>query len=107
MRIATEVAKNQSGAAEWPFGVDDPFAAIQRIKQLLKGTGIFERSNAAGKRQLSRLIHGFESRQELAAEQLAQHFHRQEILTLTGDPTLAIELQTAAGDDTVQMRVET
>src|SRR5438552_17818066 len=53
MRIATEVAKNQSRATEWPLGVHDPFAAIQRIKQLLKGTRIVERSNAAGKRQLS------------------------------------------------------
>src|SRR5476651_551624 len=107
MRIATEIAKNQSGAAEGPFGVHDPFTTIQRIQQLLKGTGIVQRSSAAGKRQLSRLIHGFQSCQELAAKQLAQHFYGQEILALAGDPTLAVERQTAAGDDAVQMRVET
>src|SRR6476646_2499091 len=39
MRIATEVAKNQSGAAEWPLGVHYPFTAIESIKQLLKSTG--------------------------------------------------------------------
>lgn len=106
MRIATQIAKDLGGAAKGPLGVDDPLAAIQRIQQLLKCMGIVEVRDAASERQLPHLIHRLQGCQELAAEQLAQHFHGQEILASAGDPTLAVERQTAAGDDTVQMRMK-
>src|SRR5262249_21488130 len=98
MGIATQITKNLSGTAEGPFGVDDPFAAIQPIQELLKSPRIVEVSDATGEGQLPRLMHRC---QELAAEQFAQHVHGQEIAASASDPTPAVERQAAAGDDTV------
>jgi hypothetical protein len=86
MRVAAQITKDVLGATEGRLGVHNPVAAIATIEQLLKGSGIGKRLDAALQTEPVALIGLLKTGEELAPKQLAQNPDREEEVRLAGDP---------------------
>src|SRR5262249_17855931 len=75
--VAGQGPKHLRGAAERPLAVDHPVAGVQRLPPGGADAGLSEPVQSAGQEQLSLVEGGVQASEELAAEDTAQHPHRQ------------------------------
>ena len=99
MGVAGEICEHLIGAGEGRLAVHDPALGRGALEQVLRVVIASQGNRAARDRVL-------ELGQELAAEDLGEDAHGQEEVRAGGDPARVAGIQTAAGDDAVQMRVE-
>ena len=104
--VAGQVLEGLFGPAEGRFGVDAPVMtpglseqAVERLRVLV------EFSKAAVKAEATGLIGGPGQREELAAEDAAEHPDGQEEAAAAGDPAAAVERESAGGHEAVHVRV--
>ena len=106
MGVAPEVAEDLLGSAEGRLGVDDPARAIELVLHAGESRRIGERRGGAVEAERAALVESSQSREELSAKECAEHANGEEEIGTRGDPSRAVERETAAGDDAVHVRVE-
>ena len=106
MGVAAEVLQDMSRSAEGWFGVDHPWGGLEGLEETGKGSGIAAAFPCTEPLEFPLGKRLAESRQHAFAETAGERFDGQEKLAFGGEPALVIGGQAAAGDDTVQMRVE-
>ena len=104
MRVAGQIMENMFGSSEWPFGVDDPVIA-QRPEKGMESFLFCQRFQIAREMKLSEAERAFETGDELAPKDTAQHFHRQKEWVTGVNPALMVERETTGWDDAVYMRM--
>ena len=105
MRVAGEIGQYALGAAERRLGVDDEGALPQRAHALGESGGLGERGQIAEETEFAATESGFQAVEEQTAEGLRQGADGEQEVGFAGDPSLAVEGDAAAGDETMDMRV--
>ena len=106
MSVAADVVEHLLGSAEGGLGVDDPFARLEGGEVEAELVGIAQFLKRAEELELAGVKGVLEILEKQAAEQIGQHFDRQEEARSAGDPSLAVPRGSAAGNDAVQMGME-
>ena len=104
MRVAGEIGQHALGSAERRLGVDDEGALPQRAHALGEGGGLGERDQFAEEAEFAATESGFQAVEEQPAEGLRQSADGEQEVGFAGDPSLAVEGDAAAGDETMDMR---
>ena len=102
MGVAAEVAEDVLGAAERPLGEDDPAHLGEGGGQSVEGLGVFE-VRVAGESALSAQV--AEGVEHLGSKDVRHHGKREQVGSAMAPP-VAIESQTARGDEHVDVRVQ-
>ncbi len=105
MRVADDIGQYALGAAEGRLGVDDERAVPQRAHTLGERGGLGERSQVAEESEFAAAESGFQAVEEQTAEGLRQDPDGEQEVGFANDPSLAVEGDAAAGDETMDMRV--
>ena len=105
MRVAGEIGQHALGSAEGRLGVDDEGALPQRSHALGEGAGVGERGEFAEEAELAAAKDCRQPVQEEPAECLRQSADGEQEVGFASDPSLAVEGDAAAGDETMDMRV--
>ena len=103
--VARQVIEDGIGACKRRFGMNDPFPASTVVEKRCKRVGFgqcFDRTMESQLALLEGVVQGLE---EAAAKETGQDPDGQEEAVLAGYPALVVRGQSAAGDDTVQMRM--
>ncbi len=93
------------GSAEGRLGIDDPVLLEQGAQEGGEALFVVERKALAVERELVVAKSASQSSDELAAEDTAEHLDGQQEGRARRYPVCLIRRQTAAGHDTVDMRV--
>src|SRR5260370_28053836 len=105
MGVTREIVQHMLGSAEGRLGIDDPVLLEQGAQEGGEGLFVVERRALAAERELAVAKSASQSSDELAAEDTAEHLDGQEEVRARRYPVALIRRQTAAGHDTVDMRV--
>jgi hypothetical protein len=105
MGIAREVSQHGFGSRKRPLGIDDPLELAHRLEPIGEGLGVGQHRVLTEERQFAGLMGVAELLKKETPEQPRAHPHGQEEAGSTGDSTLAIEREAAAGHDTVHVWV--
>ena len=105
MGVAGELGQHALGSAERRLGVDDEGALAQRAHALGEGAGVGERGEFAEEAELAAAKDCRQPVQEEPAECLRQNADGEQEVGFAGDPSLAVEGDAAAGDETMDMRI--
>jgi len=103
MGIARQVGQYRLRPGERPLGIDHPTFAASLLHQLLKGVALRQRLQLAVKLQFSFGVKLAQTVAELPAIDFRQGFDRKKPVGRSSLPAWAIEPQTAAGDDAMQV----
>lgn len=106
MGIAGEIAEDMMGTAEGWFGVDNPLVTEQGAQEGVESFMVLQRTKRAGEDELLLLESEFESVDELAAKDTAEHFHGEEEGIAGMDPAVVVGGKTSGRNQTVQVRME-
>src|SRR4029077_2427085 len=106
MGVAAQVAEHLGGSAEGRLGIDDPLLVLQLLHQSRKQFLVLEGGCGTAAVQRSVAVEALQSAQELVAKDAAKHRNGQQEARMRMDPALVIWGESAAGDDTVDMRME-
>jgi hypothetical protein len=105
VRVAGEIGQNVLGAVEGGLGVDDPLGAAGFVEKTLERGGTPAGSEATVELQPTCSERVFEPCYELAAEEAAEHAHREEEARSAGLPSASIVGQASCWDHTVHVRM--
>ena len=103
--VARQIGQHSLGPGERSLGVDVPLGVVERLEPRFERTPVGELGVRAEELQVAGLVRGLQHRQHLAAEELRQHRHGQQIVLRAADPPRSIERDAAAGHDHVHVRV--
>ena len=78
VRVARQIGEHRLRAGERRFGIDDPVLFADRGQVSQEGAAVGESCETAIELKPSRLVQRHQPGQEQAAEQLAEHAHRQQ-----------------------------
>ena len=101
--VAGEIGEDGLRPGERPLGVDHPFRAAQRRERGVEGALVGEGREIAEEGEAAGRMQGREPVEEEAAEQARQHAHRQEEVSLAGDPARPVRRRASAGHDDVDV----
>ena len=104
MRVAGEIGEHARGSAEWRLGVDDEGALAQSAHAFGERGGLGERDQVAEETEFAAPESGFQAVEEQAAEGLRQGADGEQEVGFA-DPSLTIEGNAAAGNQTMDMGV--
>ena len=108
MGVTAQISEHFGRAGKGGLAVDDPGLVPQLRKQGVETLGPGQRRyarDACGQGELAVVIEVSQAVEEFAAKDLAQSLDREEVTRMGLDPALAIERQTAAGDETVDVEM--
>jgi hypothetical protein len=105
MRVAGEIGEHALGSAERRLGVDDEGALTQRAHAFGERGGLGERGEFAEEAELAAAKGSRQPVQEEPTKCLRQSADGEQEVGLATDPSLAVEGDAAAGDETMDMRV--
>jgi hypothetical protein len=105
VRVATEISQDLRWSTEGPLGIDVPLACPQAGEQPLKRAGLSEVGASAMKAEFVVLVSTRQGFQEEPAEQPGQDVDGQKEALATTAPVRAIERQTTARNNAMQMRM--
>jgi len=105
MRIAGEISEHSLGSAERRLGVDHERADAQRAQAIGEGGGFGKRYEIAEEAEFAATESGLQPVEEQATEGLRQGADGEQEVGFAGDPSLAVEGDAAAGDETMNVRV--
>lgn len=103
--VASEVLEDLLGAAEGRFSVDDPVFGAELFLPASPASASRQGLELAMEREFSLREGLLEIAEELAAKEATQGADREEEVLAAGDPSPAIQRQTATGDHSVKMRM--
>jgi len=103
--VARQIGKHGLGASEWRLGIDNPSLVSDRREVAQEQAPIGEIDQMAEEGQLPGLVELDQPGDEQAAEERAQHPHRQQEGRAGRDPALPVERDAAARHDHVDMRM--
>src|ERR1700687_5687747 len=86
MCVTSEIPEHLERATQGGLGVDYPILAVQTAQELGKLFRVGQYQSRAGTAESLALIETFQSGEELAAKNAAQHFHRQKEWISRRDP---------------------
>jgi hypothetical protein len=105
VRVAGEIGQYALGAAEGRLGVDDESALPQRAHPFGERGDLGERDQVAEETEVAATESGFQAVEEQTAEDLRQGSDGEQEVGFASDPSLTVEGDAAAGDETMDMRV--
>ena len=105
VRVAGEIGQYALGAAEGRLGVDDESALPQRAHAFGERGDLSERDQVAEETEVAATESGFQTVEEQTAEDLRQGSDGEQEVGFASDPSLTVEGDAAAGDETMDMRV--
>ena len=91
VRVAGQIGEHRLRASERRLGVDHPALLPDRRQVTQERSSIGKVRHAAGEAELAGIVEREQAAQEQAAEQCAEHPHRQEERRTRGNPALAIQ----------------
>ena len=105
MGVSGQVGEHRLRPGErWP-GVDDPPLLAEWHQVAEEGSSVAQANLVTEELEPTRCVQLLELAQEPSPEQLAEYTNRQQESGARRDPTLAIERETATGNDHVDVRV--
>src|SRR5437016_7391482 len=103
VRVAADVVHHLLWSSEGWFSVDDPFQVAHRIQMTLESLRVSQGLQRSEEPQLAGVKGLLQILQEQSAEQAGEYPHGQEEVRAAGNPPGAIEGDSAARNDTVEM----
>src|ERR1700730_6086272 len=88
------------------FGIHDPFPAADSSQEAAKGGSVSQFFESGEKLQLSGIKRLFQGFHKQPAEEAGEDAHRKKESFATRDPAASVGRESAAGNDTMQVRVE-
>jgi hypothetical protein len=104
--IAAEVGIDMLGAVERFFGVGHPFLAPEFFEETMKGWFFLQVLRVPPEQEFSLVEGFFEGIEELPSHNHREGFDGDEEGIFSGDPALGGGVESAAGDDEVEMGME-
>jgi hypothetical protein len=105
MGVATEIGQHLFGTTERGFGIDHPVDASQFVETFGECRWFGQVGEIAEEVELADVEGILQLSQEQPTEQTCEHSHRQEEAWSASDPTCAVERGSAAGNDTMDVRM--
>ena len=105
MRVTGEIGQHALGSTERRLGIDDEGLSRERADAPGEGAGFGERGEFAEEAELAAVKDCRQSVQEEPAECLRQSADGEQEVGFAGDPSLAVEGDATAGDETMDMGV--
>lgn len=99
MGVAGEIFEYCAGSGKWRSGVDIPLAVAKASDEAFEGAGVLKRLELAKEAQALLAVECEEFIEEPASEQGGEHFDVDEEAGARANPAMAVEGETAAGDD--------
>jgi hypothetical protein len=104
VRVAGQIMEHVLRPAEGALGINHPVLPEERPQERPKGFLLGQWLEVAGKNEFPSLKGTLQAGDKFAAENTAQHLHRQEESVARMNPVLVIGRQTARRDHTVRLR---
>ena len=106
MGVSSEIANNMFWPPEGGLCKNDPLEVIELVDESLPDLRFLVSFGALSEGELSAGVRRLERREEFAAEEFSEDFHREEEFGSGADPASAIGRESASCDDAMKVRVK-
>ena len=106
MGIAAEVGIDMLGSVERFFGVDYPFVPPEFFEEAIKGWFFLQALRVSSEQKFALVEGFFQGLEELPSDDLGEGFDGDEKGVFCGDPVICRGVESAAGDDEMEVGME-